>query len=84
MISGFDALVNAFFSYVAVKQVWVVLDSEDESLMFAQFFPNVRKVMLNSVTVGGNIELGFGMTDHGDSGLCLGEVGLALHECCFI
>jgi hypothetical protein len=84
MISGFDALVNAFFSDVAVEKVWVVLDPEDESLMFAQLFPNVWKVMLNSVIVRGNIELGFGMADHSNFGLFFWNVGLALHECCFI
>ncbi len=84
MIPGFYALVNTFFSNVTVKKVRVVLDSKDKSLMFTKFFPNVWKVVLNSVIVGGNIKMGFGMTDHSDFGFCLWDVGLALHECCFI
>lgn len=44
------------FCDIAVEEGGVVLDSEDELFVFAEFLPNVRQVVLDSELVGSDVQ----------------------------
>jgi hypothetical protein len=56
MLPGIDALIDTFLCNITIKEFRVVLNSHDESLMFAEFFPNVRKIMFDSVIMRSNVK----------------------------
>ena len=50
-----NTLFNSFRGDVTIKEIWVVFDSEEELLVFTEFFPDVGEVVFNPKFMGGDV-----------------------------